>query len=198
MFCIGIETTAKYDSKTKTYILNGIKTWIANAPIADVFLVWARCEDKKLRCFIIDKAEGSAGLSTTKITGKFSFRSFETGVITMNDVCVHEQNLLPNVQGIKGAMSCITNARYAVAWGVWGAAEACLQIARDYTLDRKQFQKPLAANQLIQKKLADMVTEIGLGLNACMRAGRLKDQKKYSPITNICQTLIVVHALLSI
>lgn len=119
-FLKGIETEAKYDEKTNTYTLNGLKTWIYNAPIADICLVWARCEDKKIRCLIIDKAEGSSGLVISKIPGKFSLRASEVGMISMKDVCVPEQNLLPNVQGIKGAMSCITNARYAVAWGVWG------------------------------------------------------------------------------
>lgn len=176
---IGMETNAKYDSKTKTYILNGSKTWITNAPIADLCVVWARCEDKKVRGFIIDRAESSTGLSTPKIQGKFSLRASETGMILMDEVRVPEENLLPNVEGLKGALGCLANARYGITWGAWGAAEACLQIARDYTIDRKQFQKPLAANQLIQKKLADMVTEIGLGLNGCVRAGRLKDEKKY-------------------
>lgn len=119
-FLIGIETKATYDRKTKTYSLNGLKTWIYNAPIADICLVWARCEDKKIRCFIIDQAEGLSGLAISKIPGKFSLRSSEIGMVSMKNVCVSEQNLLPNVQGIKGAMSCITNARYAVAWGVWG------------------------------------------------------------------------------
>lgn len=173
-----METNAKYDSKTKTYVLNGSKTWITNAPIADLCVVWARCEDKKVRGFIVDRAESSTGLSTPKIPGKFSLRASETGMIVMEDVRVPEQNLLPNVEGLKGALGCLSNARYGITWGVWGAAEACLQIARDYTIDRKQFQRPLAANQLIQKKLADMVTEIGLGLNACVRAGRLKDEKR--------------------
>lgn len=112
------------------------------------------------------------------IQGKFSLRASQTGMILMNDLRVPEENILPNVEGLKGALGCLTNARFGIAWGVLGAAEACLQIARDYALDRKQFQKPLAANQLIQKKFADMLTEISLGLNACVQAGRLKDQKK--------------------
>lgn len=175
----GMETNAKYDSKTKTYVLNGSKTWITNSPIADLCIVWARCDDKRVRGFIIDRSESSAGLSTPLIHGKFSLRASATGMILMNDVRIPEENLLPNVEGLKGALGCLTNARYGIAWGVLGAAEACLQIARDYTLDRKQFGKPLAANQLIQKKFADMVTEIGLGLNGCIQAGRLKDQKKF-------------------
>lgn len=173
-----METNAKYDSKTETYVLNGSKTWITNAPIADLCVVWARCDDKKVRGFIIDRAESSTGLSTPKIPGKFSLRASETGMILMEDLRVPEENLLPNVEGLKGALGCLTNARYGITWGVWGAAEACLQIVRDYTIDRKQFKRPLAANQLIQKKMADMVTEIGLGLNACVRAGRLKDEKR--------------------
>lgn len=178
----GMETNAKYDSKTKSYILNGSKTWITNAPISDICVVWARCDDKKVRGFIIDRSENSEGLSTPTIHGKFSLRASATGMILMNDLRVPEQNVLPNVEGLKGALSCLTNARYGIAWGALGAAESCLQIARDYTLDRKQFKKPLAANQLIQKKFADMITEIGLGLNGCVQAGRLKDEKKYFSI----------------
>ncbi|XP_055301266.1 glutaryl-CoA dehydrogenase, mitochondrial [Sitodiplosis mosellana] len=177
----GMETNAKYDSKTKSYILNGSKTWITNAPISDICVVWARCADKKVRGFIIDRSENSEGLSTPTIHGKFSLRASATGMILMNDLRVPEQNVLPNVEGLKGALSCLTNARFGIAWGALGAAEACLQIARDYTLDRKQFKKPLAANQLIQKKFADMITEIGLGLNGCIQAGRLKDEKKLTP-----------------
>lgn len=173
-----METKAKFDSTTKTYILNGSKTWITNSPIADLCIVWARCEDKRVRGFIIDRSESGDGLSTPKIQGKFSLRASDTGMILMEDVRVPEQNVLPNVEGLGGALGCLTNARYGIAWGALGAAEACLQIARDYTMDRKQFKKPLAANQLIQKKFADMITEIGLGLNGCLQAGRLKDQKK--------------------
>lgn len=175
-----METKAIYDKNTKTYVLNGTKTWITNAPIADLCVVWARCDDKKVRGFIIDRSENSEGLSTPTIQGKFSLRASATGMIQMNDLRVPEQNLLPNVEGLKGALNCLTNARFGIAWGTVGAAEACLQIARDYTLDRKQFQRPLAANQLIQKKFADMTTEIALALNGCLQAGRLKDQKKYS------------------
>lgn len=174
-----METNAKYDSKTKTYILNGSKTWITNSPIANVCIVWARCEDKKVRGFIIDRSENDEGLSTPKIQGKFALRASITGMLLMEDVRVPEQNLLPNVEGLKGALGCLTNARYGIAWGALGAAESCLEISRQYTLDRKQFKRPIAANQLIQKKYADMVTEIALGLNGCLQAGRLKDQKKY-------------------
>lgn len=172
-----METKATFDSKTKTWILNGSKTWITNSPIADVCIVWARCDDKVVRGFIIDRHENSEGLETPKIDGKFSLRASTTGMILMDNLRVPEANVLPNVQGMKGPMGCLTNARYGISWGTMGAAEACLQIARDYTLDRKQFKRPLAANQLIQKKFADMLTEIALGLNGCLQAGRLKDQK---------------------
>lgn len=173
-----METNAKYDSKTKTYILNGSKTWITNSPIADLCIVWARCDDKIIRGFIIDRKENAEGLSTPIIHGKFSLRASATGMIIMNDLRVPEDNILPDVEGLKGALNCLTNARYGIAWGAIGAAESCLEISRQYALDRKQFQRPLAANQLIQKKFADMITEIGLALNGCLQAGRLKDQKK--------------------
>lgn len=173
-----METTAKYDSKTKTYVLNGSKTWITNSPIADLCIVWARCDDKKIRGFIIDRKENGEGLSTPIIHGKFSLRASATGMILMNDLRVPEDNLLPGVEGLKGALNCLTNARYGIAWGCIGAAESCLEISRQYTLDRKQFKRPLAANQLIQKKFADMITEIALALNGCLQAGRLKDRKK--------------------
>lgn len=153
-----METNAKYDNKTKSYILNGSKTWITNAPIADLCVVWARCDDKKVRGFIVDRSENSEGLSTPKINGKFSLRASATGMILMNDLRVPEENILPNIEGLKGALSCLTNARFGIAWGALGAAESCLQIARDYAIDRIQFKKPLAANQLIQKKFADMVS----------------------------------------
>lgn len=176
----GMETKAKYDSKTKTYILSGSKTWITNSPVADICIVWARCtDDNKIRGFIIDRAECGSGLSTPKIEGKFSLRASATGMILMDDVRVSEDSLLPNVDGLRGPFGCLNNARYGIAWGALGAAESCLQIARQYTLDRHQFKKPLAANQIIQKKMADMITDISLGLNGCLQAGRLKDQKKY-------------------
>lgn len=182
----GMETNAKYDSKTKTYILNGSKTWITNSPIADICIVWARCDDKQIRGFIIDRKENGEGLSTPKIHGKFSLRASATGMILMNDLRVPEDNILPGVQGLKGALNCLTNARYGIAWGCIGAAESCLEISRQYTLDRKQFQRPLAANQLIQKKFADMTTEIGLALNGCLQAGRLKEQKKLLSLIKYC------------
>lgn len=174
-----METRAKYDPKGKVYILNGSKTWITNSPIADICIVWAKTEeDKKIRGFIVDRRESSKGLATPKIEGKFSLRASDTGMILMDDVVVPEENLLPNVEGLKGPFGCLNNARYGIAWGALGAAESCMAIARQYTMDRKQFQRPLASNQIIQLKLANMLTEINLGLMACLQVGRLKDQKK--------------------
>ncbi len=159
--------------------LNGAKTWITNAPIADVLVVWAKTEDGVIRGFILER--GMAGLSTPKIEGKFSLRASVTGQIFMDGVFVPEENLLPGVKGLRGPFSCLNNARYGIAWGALGAAEFCWHAARDYTLDRRQFGRPLAANQLIQKKLVDMQTEITLGLTACLRLGRLKDQGRAAP-----------------
>jgi glutaryl-CoA dehydrogenase len=161
------------------YLLNGAKMWISNAPIADVFLVWAKTEDGVIRGFILER--GMAGLSTPKIEGKFSLRASATGEIVMADVFVPEENLLPEVSGLRGPFSCLNNARYGIAWGAIGAAEFCWQAARNYTMERRQFGRPLAANQLIQKKLVDMQTEITLGLTACLRVGRLKDQGRATP-----------------
>jgi glutaryl-CoA dehydrogenase len=161
------------------YLLKGAKMWISNSPIADVFVVWAKTEDGVVRGFILEK--GMKGLSAPKIEGKFSLRASVTGEIVMDDVFVPEENLLPKVSGLKGPFSCLNNARYGIAWGALGAAEFCWHAARDYTLSRTAFGKPLAANQLIQKKLADMQTEITLGLHACLRLGRLKDQDKATP-----------------
>ena len=144
------------------YELTGTKMWISNSPIADVFIVWAKNDDGRVRGFILDK--GMDGLSAPKIEGKLSLRTSVTGEIVMDSVFVPEENLLPNTEGLKGPMGCLNNARYGIAWGALGAAEACWHAAREYVLDRKQFGRPLAANQLIQKKLADMQTEIGLGL----------------------------------
>lgn len=177
----GMETRAKYDAKSKAYSLSGSKTWITNSPLADVLIVWAKTEDNKVRGFIIDRSQSSKGLSTPKIEGKFSLRASTTGMILMDDVIVPEENLLPNVEGMRGPFGCLNNARYGISWGALGAAESCLSIARQYTLDRKQFKRPLAANQLIQKKFADMMTEINLGLFACLQVGRLKDQKLHTP-----------------
>lgn len=161
------------------YKLNGAKMWITNAPIADVLVVWAKTEDNAIRGFILER--GMKGLSTPKIEGKFSLRASITGEIAMADVFVPDENLMPGVSGLRGPFSCLNNARYGIAWGALGAAEFCWHAARQYTLDRKQFGRPLAANQLIQKKLADMQTEISLGLQACLRVGRLKDEHRAQP-----------------
>ena len=166
------------------YKLSGSKMWISNSPIADVFVVWAKTDDGVIRGFILEK--GMAGLSAPKIEGKFSLRTSITGEIVMDEVFVPEENRLPGVEGLKGPFGCLNSARYGIAWGALGAAEFCWHAARQYTLDRKQFGRPLAANQLIQKKLADMQTEITLGLQGCLRLGRLKDEGKASPeITSI-------------
>jgi glutaryl-CoA dehydrogenase len=161
------------------YRLTGAKMWITNSPIADVLVVWAKTEDGIIRGFILER--GMPGLSTPKIEGKFSLRASVTGEIVMDDVFVPEDNLLPQVSGLRGPFSCLNNARYGIAWGAMGAAEFCWHQARNYTLERRQFGRPLAANQLIQKKLVDMQTEIALGLNACLRLGRLKDQARATP-----------------
>lgn len=175
----GMETRAKYVPSDKVYILNGSKTWITNSPIADIAVVWAKCEDGHIRGFILEK--GMAGLTCPKIQGKFSLRASHTGMILMDDVVVPEENMLPGVKGLKGPFSCLNNARYGIAWGALGAAEFCLDAARQYTLDRKQFGRPLANNQLIQKKMADALTEISLGLQGCLQVGRLKDEGKATP-----------------
>ena len=156
------------------YVLSGTKTWISNAPVADVFVVWAKNDAGVIRGFILER--GMAGLSTPKIEGKFSLRASVTGQIAMNDVFVPAGNELSGATGLKGPFGCLTRARYGIAWGALGAAEFCWHAARDYVLGRRQFGRPLAANQLIQKKLADMQTEIALGLAACQRLGRLFDQ----------------------
>ena len=171
-----METRAKYDAKAGVYILNGSKTWITNSPIADVAVVWAKCVDdgNKLRGFIIER--GTKGFTTPKIEGKFSLRASTTGMIMLEDVVVPESNMLPGVHGLKGPFTCLNSARYGIAWGALGAAEFCLATARDYTLQRKQFGRPLAANQLIQKKMADAMTDIALALQGCIQVGRLKDE----------------------
>lgn len=165
--------------KGKYFILNGTKTWITNSPIADVFVVWAKDESGTIRGFILER--GMKGLSTPEIHGKFSLRASRTGQIVMEDVEVPEQNLLGTVTGLKGPFGCLNNARYGIAWGVLGAAEFCFETARQYTLDRKQFGRPLASNQLIQAEFADMMTEIANGFQSCLRVGRLKDEGKASP-----------------
>ncbi|MGB1342205.1 MAG: acyl-CoA dehydrogenase [Pseudomonadales bacterium] len=155
------------------YLLNGAKMWITNSPIADIAVVWAKLEGK-IRGFIVER--GMKGFETPKIEGKFSLRASVTGSISLSDVEVPEENLLPNVKGLGGPFGCLNKARYGIAWGSMGAAEFCWQAGRQYTMDRIQFGRPLAANQLIQKKLADMQTEISLGLQGCLRMGRLMDQ----------------------
>ncbi len=172
----GMETRAKkIDSG---YSLSGNKMWITNSPIADVFVVWARCVggefDGKIRGFILEK--DMKGLSAPAIHGKVGLRASITGEIVMDDVQVSDDQMLPGVSGLRGPFTCLNSARYGIAWGALGAAEACWHTARQYTLDRKQFGRPLAQNQLIQKKLADMQTEITLGLQGCLRLGRMKDE----------------------
>jgi glutaryl-CoA dehydrogenase len=163
------------------YRLSGSKTWISNAPIADVFVIWAKSDAHggAIRGFILDK--GVKGLSTQKIGGKLSLRASITGMILLDDVEVSEDSLLPNVEGLKGPFGCLNRARYGISWGALGAAEFCLQAAREYGLQRKQFGRPLAATQLYQKKLADMMSDIALGLQACLRVGRLMDEGRFSP-----------------
>ncbi|KAM4677146.1 glutaryl-CoA dehydrogenase [Discoglossus pictus] len=175
----GMETRARYNPTSKSYTLNGSKTWITNSPIADLCVVWAVCEDGRIRGFLIER--GTKGLSTPKIEGKFSLRASATGMILLEDVEIPEENLLPGASGLGGPFGCLNNARYGISWGALGAAEFCLETARQYTLDRIQFGVPLARNQLIQKKLADMMTEISLGLQACLQLGRLKDEGKATP-----------------
>ena len=161
------------------YILNGSKTWITNSPIADILIIWAKDEQNILRGFIVER--GFKGLETPALKGKFSLRASTTGMIHLSDVFVPEENKLPLVKSFKGPFSCLDSARYGIAWGALGAAEFCWHAALQYTLDRKQFGKPLAANQLIQKKLADMQTEISLALQGSLRVGRLKDEGKSTP-----------------
>jgi glutaryl-CoA dehydrogenase len=169
------------------FIVKGAKMWITNSPIADVFVVWAKLEDadgkvggqESIRGFVLEK--GMKGLTAPKIEGKMSLRASITGEIVMDDVFVPTENILPNVSGLKGPFGCLNKARYGIAWGALGAAEFCWQAARQYTMDRQQFGRPLAQNQLIQKKLADMQTEITLGLQGCLRVGRLMDEGKAVP-----------------
>ena len=156
------------------YLLTGTKTWISNAPVADVFVVWAKNDEGVIRGFILER--GMEGLSTAKIDGKFSLRASATGQISMDGVFVPAANELPDASGLKGPFGCLTRARYGIAWGALGAAEFCWHAAREYVLERRQFGRPLAANQLVQKKLADMQTEIAIGLAACLRLGRLFDE----------------------
>jgi glutaryl-CoA dehydrogenase len=168
------------------YVLNGTKTWITNSPIADVCVVWAKDDEGTIRGFLLER--GMKGLTTPKIEGKFSLRASITGMIMMEDVFVPEENMLPGVSGLRGPFSCLNNARYGIAWGALGAAEFCWHAARAYTLERKMFGKPLAATQLIQKKLADMQTEIAIGLQAVLRLGRLLDEGRAAPeMISLCK-----------
>ncbi len=175
----GMKTRA--EKTANGYRLNGTKTWISNAPFADVFVVWAKsaAHDNQIRGFVLEK--GTKGLSAPKIEGKLSLRASITGEVVMQDVEVSEEALLPNVSGLKGPFGCLNRARYGISWGVMGAAEDCWHRARQYGLDRKQFGKPLAGTQLFQKKLADMQTEIALGLQASLRVGHLMDEGRFAP-----------------
>ena len=172
-----METRAR--STADGYRLSGTKTWITNSPIADVFVVWAKDDAETIRGFVLEK--GMKGLSTPTFHGKVGLRTSVTGEIVMNEVFVPEANAFPEIKGLKGPFTCLDSARFGIAWGALGAAEDCWHRARQYVLDRKQFDRPLAANQLIQKKLADMQTEIALGLQGCLRLGRLKDEGKAAP-----------------
>jgi glutaryl-CoA dehydrogenase len=173
----GMTTRAK--SVDGGYQLNGAKTWITNSPIADVFVVWAKDDDDVIRGFILERE--MPGLSAPKIEGKFSLRASVTGEIVMENVFVPEENRLPGAEGLKGPFSCLNRARYGISWGAMGAAEFCWHAARQYVLDRKQFGRPLAATQIVQLKLANMQTEITLGLQGCLRLGRLIDEGKLMP-----------------
>jgi glutaryl-CoA dehydrogenase len=173
----GMRTRAK---KTRQgWSLSGAKNWITNAPVADLLLVWAKDEDGVIRGFLLER--GMKGLATSPIEGKFSMRASVTGMIHLDDVVVPDEQRLPGAEGLKGPFGCLNKARYGIAWGAMGAAESCWHAARDYTLGRKQFGRPLAANQLVQKKLADMQTEITLGLHAALRLGRLFDEGRATP-----------------
>jgi glutaryl-CoA dehydrogenase len=161
------------------YTLTGTKSWISNSPIADVFIVWAKDDEGVIRGFILEK--GMTGLSAPPIHGKVGLRTSLTGEVVMDNVFCPEENAFPEVRGLKGPFTCLNSARYGICWGAMGAAEDCWHRARNYVMERKQFGRPLAANQLIQKKLADMQTEIALGLNGCLRLGRMKDEGLAAP-----------------
>lgn len=169
----GMETKVRYDKTTNEFVINGSKNWITNSPIADVFVIWANDENKRIQGFVLER--GMPGLETTKISGKFSLRASDTGTIFMDNVRVPAKNHLANTSGLAGPFGCLNKARYGIAWGSLGAAEFCMEQARNYTMERKQFGAPLAANQLIQKKLADMCTEIAIGRSACLHIGRQMD-----------------------
>lgn len=174
-----MDTRWRFDAGTNEYILNGSKNWITNSPLADVFIIWARGIEGGIKGFLVES--GTPGLSAPKIEGKFSLRASSTGMIFMEDVRIPAHNILPNISGLKGPFGCLNNARYGISWGALGAAEFCMHTARDYVLSRKQFGSPLAANQLIQKKLADISTEIAIGRQSCLRVGRLMESGKASP-----------------
>lgn len=175
-----METKATYDADKKVYKLTGAKTWITNSPISDIAVVWAKSinDQNKIRGFIVDRAllKDQSSLSTPKIEGKLSLRASITGMILMDEAVVPEENVLPNVSGLRGPFSCLNNARYGIAWGTIGAGEFCLKTATQYAIDRIQFGKPLASRQLVQKKLSDILIDLSLGLQACLRVGRLKDE----------------------
>ncbi len=173
-----METRVVYDAATDEYVLNGSKNWITNAPIADVFVIWARDDKDRIQGFVVER--GTPGLETTKISGKFSLRASETGMIFMDNVRVPAKQHLDGISGLGGPFGCLNNARYGISWGSLGAAEFCMNVARDYTIGRKQFGSPLASNQLIQKKFADMFSEIAIGRLACFHTGRLLDEKNAS------------------
>jgi glutaryl-CoA dehydrogenase len=175
-----METTATFDAGTNEFVLNGSKNWITNSPIADVFVIWAKNTDtNQIRGYLVEK--GTPGLEAPKIDGKFSLRASATGMIFLDQVRIPKENEFPDIAGLKGPFGCLNNARYGIAWGALGAAEFCMHAARDYTLERQQFGAPLAANQLIQKKLADMSTEIALGRQACLQVGRLMEKGMAAP-----------------
>jgi glutaryl-CoA dehydrogenase len=161
------------------YLLNGTKTWITHSPVADIFVIWAKDDEGSVRGYLIEREAN--GLSTPKIEGKFAMRASPTGQVVLDNVFVPEENMLPSVVGLKGAFAGLNNARFGICWGAWGAAEFCWHTVLQYTLDRKQFGRPLAANQLIQKKLADMQTEIAIGLQSCLRISRLREEGKAAP-----------------
>ena len=173
----GMKTRAK--AVAGGYSISGSKMWITNSPIADVFLIWAKTDDNTIRGFILEK--GMGGLSAPAIEGKLALRTSITGEIVMDNVFVGEEQVLPDIAGLKGPFECLNSARFGISWGALGAAEYCWHAARQYTLDRSQFDKPLASNQLVQLKLANMQTDISLGLQGCLRAGRLKEQGRLSP-----------------
>jgi glutaryl-CoA dehydrogenase len=177
----GMETRVKYDKGTDEYIITGSKNWITNSPIADIFIIWANDENNCIQGFVLER--GMIGLETTKISGKFSLRASDTGMIFMDNVRVPASNHLKNIKGLAGPFGCLNKARYGIAWGALGAADFCMETVRNYTIERKQFGSPLAANQLIQKKLADMCTEITIGRATCLMVGRQMDNNTVTPET---------------